>query len=59
MVKDMEQNQRRALSSINQNIIGASLHSGVINKRELSGYFQLSKFQAPLLQFSLYILGLT
>ncbi|KAA3465456.1 G2/mitotic-specific cyclin-2-like isoform X2 [Gossypium australe] len=51
MVKDMEQNQRRALSSINQNIIGASLHhSGVVNKRELPGYFQLSKFQAPLLQ---------
>ncbi|TYI98316.1 hypothetical protein E1A91_D01G205600v1 [Gossypium mustelinum] len=38
MVKDMEQNQRRALSSINQNIIGASLHhSGVVNKRELPG----------------------
>ncbi|KAK8987399.1 hypothetical protein V6N11_027151 [Hibiscus sabdariffa] len=34
-VKGMEQNQRRALSSINQNIIGASLHhSGLVNKRE-------------------------
>ncbi|GMI70556.1 CYCLIN B2;4 [Hibiscus trionum] len=38
MVKGMEQNQRRALSSINQNIIGASLHhSGLVNKREFRG----------------------
>ncbi|KAE8724738.1 Cyclin-B2-4 [Hibiscus syriacus] len=38
MVKGMEQNQRRALSSINQNTIGASLHRpGLANKREFRG----------------------
>ncbi|WRX15884.1 Cyclin [Theobroma cacao] len=38
MVKDMGQNQRRALSSINQNIIGASLHHPcLVKKREFAG----------------------
>ncbi|XVF20715.1 hypothetical protein REPUB_Repub12eG0027000 [Reevesia pubescens] len=39
MVKAMgQQNQRRALSSIDQNIIGTSLHHPcVVNKREFSG----------------------
>ncbi|XP_021286399.1 G2/mitotic-specific cyclin-2-like isoform X2 [Herrania umbratica] len=38
MVKDMGQNQRRALSSINQNTIGASLqHPCLVKKREFAG----------------------
>nr|KJB15960.1 hypothetical protein B456_002G206100 [Gossypium raimondii] len=53
MVKDMEQNQRRALSSINQNIIGASLHhSGVVNKRELPGKDEICNKKSALEQRS-------
>ncbi|CAK7329092.1 unnamed protein product [Dovyalis caffra] len=35
--KDMGQNQRRPLSSINQNIIGAALYPSVVNERDKSG----------------------
>lgn len=39
-VKEMGNNNRRALSNINPNIIGATLNPYVVNKREFSGYFQ-------------------
>ncbi|XVF68064.1 hypothetical protein PTKIN_Ptkin10aG0173200 [Pterospermum kingtungense] len=51
MVKDMGQNQRRALSSINQNIIGASIqHPCVVNRREFSGKDALCKKKSDLEQ---------
>lgn len=47
----MGQNQRRALSKINQNIIGASLqHPCVVNKREFSGKDALCRKKSALEQ---------